>query len=124
MAGDIIIRKAKKDYVCMCCGHIIPKSSEYLDRIVFLYGKPVRHDRYHDECPKLNPEEILFSKISRANGDLIAADGDGNKIHIIGIGYTNAGPKVLFRTWDGTEKLAMDWKWILDYHDEKGDVLV
>lgn len=49
--ADIIIRKAKKDYVCDVCGHIIKEGEEYLDKVILHDGKRVRHERYHDECP-------------------------------------------------------------------------
>ena len=31
MSGNIMIRKAKNNYVCECCGHIIKAGTEYLD---------------------------------------------------------------------------------------------
>lgn len=124
MADDIIIRKAKKDYVCMCCGHIIPKSSEYLDRIVFVYGKPVRHDRYHDECPRISDVERLFKKIAASDGDLIAADVNGDKIHIIGIKYISTGPRFICRPWDKQLTGDFDIDYLKDYHDEKGDPIL
>lgn len=49
--NNIIIRKAKKDYICDCCGHIIRTGAEYLDKVILDTGKVVCHERYHDECP-------------------------------------------------------------------------
>lgn len=50
-SSDILIRKAKAEYVCDICGHKIHKDEEYLDK-VYLNGKYTRHVRYHDECPR------------------------------------------------------------------------
>ena len=54
MANNIIIRKAKVDYVCQVCGHIIKAGTDYLDRVVLNNDKCVQHERYHDECPKVS----------------------------------------------------------------------
>ena len=50
-SSDILIRKARSNYVCVTCGHKINKGEEYIDK-VFFAGKFVTHQRYHDVCPK------------------------------------------------------------------------
>ena len=87
-------------------------------------GKIVKHNRYHDECPVSSDADRLFKKILASNGDLIAADNDGNKIHIIGIRFINEGPKIIFRPWDKSLTSDMDFSWLDDFHDEKGDKLI
>lgn len=124
MSDSIIIRKAKQDYVCSCCGHVIHKGDEYLDKVILNVGKIVKHDRYHDECPEVSDTDKLFKKILTNKGDLIAADKDGNKIHIIGIKFINESPKVIFRPWDKAYVGDMDFRWLDNLHDEKGDKLI
>ena len=120
-----MIRKARNDYVCECCGHIIKAGSEYLDKVILNNGKCVQHSRYHDECPKLFSQEVLFSKIVKAGGDLIAANEDGTKIHIIGIAYKSAGdPVILYMDWGNATKKAMGWTQVIYYHDADGNLLV
>ena len=59
-SSDILIRKAKADYVCGICGHKIHKDEEYLDKVYF-NGKYTRHVRYHDECPrKTSTEQVAW----------------------------------------------------------------
>ena len=48
---NYILRKAAKEYVCECCGHLIKKDTRYIDNIIVNNGKYVKHIRYHDECP-------------------------------------------------------------------------
>ncbi len=124
MANDIIIRKASKDYVCSCCGHIIKKGSEYLDKCIFNVGKIVKHDRYHDECPHDSEMSKLFAKIERENGDLICADGEGRKLHIIGLAWNNQGPLFLYREWTGNEKKALPLECIYNLVDANGDSII
>lgn len=127
MAGDIIIRKAKKDYVCMCCNKVIKAGEQYLDRIIFVYGKPVRHDRYHDECPASTDVEKLMRKIEAADGDLIAADNRGVKIHIVGVAWNdNHEPVFLYKEWYEQTKHAMNLntKRAAEFMDYKGDRII
>ena len=125
MSGNIIIRKAKSNYVCDCCGYIIKQGTEYLDKVILNNGKCVQHSRYHDECPKLFPQEILLSKIIRADGDLIATDKQGAKIHIIGIAYKGTSdPVILYMDWDSTTKKTMNWALVVDYYDEHGNPII
>ena len=63
MSGNIMIRKARNNYVCECCGHIIRAGSEYLDKVILNNGKCVQHDRYHDVCPKTSLPQVLPSTI-------------------------------------------------------------
>lgn len=124
MAGDIIIRKAKKDYVCACCNHIIKTGEQYLDRIIFVYGKPVRHDRYHDECPSDTITVKLIKKIEDAGGDLIALDKQGIKIHIVGVAWNDKHePVFLYKEWNEQTKHSMNLnsKRAAEFMDYKGD---
>lgn len=124
MSGNIIIRKARNNYVCECCGHIIKQGTEYLDKVILNNGKCVQHDRYHDVCPKTSLPQVLFDKLDRASGDLPAVYLD-EKIHIIGIAFNNRGPVVLYREWLGTEKLALPFdEMIGGCYDADGNALV
>lgn len=124
MSDSIIIRKAKQDYICSCCGHIIHKGDEYLDKVILNVGKIVKHNRYHDECPAVSDAERLFQKIAANDGDLIAADVNGDKIHIIGIKYINTGPRFICRPWDKQLTGDFDICYLKDYHNEKGDPIL
>lgn len=124
MANDIIIRKASKDYVCSCCGHIIKKGTEYLDKCIFNVGKIVKHDRYHDECPHASDVSKLFARIEHENGDLICADGKGCKIHIIGVAWNNQGPLFLYREWAGNEKKVLPIECVYNLVDANGDSVI
>lgn len=94
MANNIIIRKAKNDYVCDCCGKIIKSGTEYLDKVILHDGKSVRHERYHDECPKDKIVE-LFQKIKDNEFQLPVAS-DGIKYWAVGI----SSGKVIVVNWD------------------------
>ena len=124
MSDSIMIRKAKQDYVCSCCGHIIRKGDEYLDKVILNVGKIVKHDRYHDECPVMSPAEKVFRKIAAANGDLIMADDKGNKYHLIGVRYFDGVPKVVYQPWQSALITTYDFVWLKDCHDEKGDPIL
>ena len=124
MANDIMIRKANKDYVCSCCGHIIRKGDEYLDKCIFNVGKIVKHDRYHDECPLDSDVSKLFKRIERDNGDLICGDTNGYKMHIIGIAWTNRGSMFLYRDWNSNEKKVLPVECAYNLIDENGDSII
>lgn len=96
--ADIIIRKAKKDYVCDVCGHIIHAGEEYLDKVITHDGKAVRHERYHDECPADKTTD-LFKAIKDADYSLPFADPDGNKWYAKGI----TQDMVCITSWDNLE---------------------
>ena len=125
MANDIIIRKASKDYVCSCCGHIIHKGNEYLDKVILNVGKIVKHDRYHDECPCASDASKLFARIERENGDLICGDVNGYKIHIVGVAWdNNKVPVFLFREWNSNEKKILPVECAYNLIDANGDALL
>lgn len=124
MSDSIMIRKAKQDYVCSCCGHIIHKGDEYLDKVILNVGKIVKHDRYHDDCPMISDAEKVFKKIVAANGDLIMADDKGNKYHLIGIRYFDKVPKAIYQPWESSLITAYDLTWLKYCHDEKGDPIL
>ena len=124
MANDIMIRKANKDYVCSCCGHIIRKGDEYIDRCIFNVGKIVKHDRYHDECPRNSDVSKLFTRIEREDGDLICSDSNGRKIHIIGVAWNNLGPMFLYREWNDSEKKALPIENVRNLIDVNGGSII
>ena len=118
-----MIRKARRNYVCECCGHIIRAGSEYLDKVILNNGKCVQHNRYHDICPKSSLLQILFDKLDRANGDLPVAY-HGEKIHIIGIAFDNKGPVIICREWLGTAKIVVPFSEVSAMVDLDGNALV
>ena len=124
MANDITIRKANKDYVCSCCGHIIRKGDEYLDRCILNIGKIVKHDRYHDECPRNSDVSKLFARIEREDGDFICSDSNRRKIHIIGVAWNNLGPMFLYREWDSNEKKALPIENVRNLIDVNGGSII
>jgi len=124
MSNNIIIRKARNNYVCECCGHIIKAGSEYLDKVILNNGKCVEHTRYHDECPKVNPQEYLFNKIVQSNGDLIVADKQGIKIRIAGLAFANDDWYVLYHDWNDPKGKYMLFTNMVDYHDANGDPVI
>lgn len=124
MANDVIIRKSNKDYVCSCCGHIIRKGEEYLDKCIFNTGKIVKHDRYHDECPSTSDVSKLFARIERENGDLICTDNNGNKIHIIGIAWSDKGPVFLYRDWDSNKNKVLPVEYVYSLVDVNGGSII
>lgn len=96
--NNIVIRKARQDYVCDVCGHIIRANTEYLDKIITHDAKAVRHERYHDECPQDKVTD-LFKAIKDANYELPCADADGNKWYAKGITQGT----VCVTSWDNLE---------------------
>lgn len=124
MANDIMIRKASKDYICSCCGHIIRKGDEYIDKCIFNVGKIVKHDRYHDECPHNSNVSKLFTRIERENGDLICIDSDERKIHIVGITWNNVGPMFLYREWNDSERKALPIECVSNLVDVNGGSII
>ena len=121
MAGEIIIRKATKDYVCSCCGHIIRQGEEYLDKVILNTGKIVKHDRYHDECPASTDVEKLIRKIEAADGDLIAIDSTGDKWHIVGVQYFAGVPQVVINTWIKEKTNIVSFETIKTFLDDRGN---
>ena len=124
MANDIMIRKASKDYICSCCGHIIRKGDEYIDKCIFNVGKIIKHDRYHDECPHNSNVSKLFARIEREDGDLICSDSNGRKIHIIGVAWNNIGPMFLYREWDDSKKKALPIENVSNLVDVNGGSII
>ena len=119
--SNLIVRKARKDYVCDCCGHIIKARTEYIDNVVLKYGSVVKHERYHDECPAKSEVERLLKRIIDAGGDFIVSEPDGEKHHIVGIQYRRAEVYVVVRDWDdGVSLMTLDIvkSWI-DEHGER-----
>lgn len=125
--SNLIIRKARRDYVCDCCGHIIAKDTEYIDNVVFKYDNVVKHERYHDECPALTAVERLFKRIIDADGDLIASTPSGDKVHITGISYNfpdGHEPRALVWEWGGERTGYHKLKDIKDWIDENGEKIL
>lgn len=118
--GNLIVRKARKDYVCDYCKHIIKAGTEYIDNIVIKYGNVVKHERYHDECPVEEWTELLLKRIIDDAGDLICSEPDGEKHHIIGIQYSESTPYAITKDWDGgTTLLTMEQ--IKEWVDSRGE---
>lgn len=106
MANNIVIRTAKKDYVCDCCGKIIKAGSEYLDKVTLNNGACVRHERYHDECPKAHPMVKLMELITQSDdhGLPVICDTDNTKYKIIGIEVHYVYYEILCISWEGVSK--------------------
>ena len=118
--GNLIVRKARKDYVCDYCKHIIKAGTEYIDSIVIKYGNVVKHDRYHDECPVKEDTELLMKRITDDAGDLICSEPSGEKHRIIGIQYNEAVPYVITKDWDsGITLLTIEQ--IKEWVDSRGE---
>lgn len=100
--ADIIIRTAKKDYVCDVCGHIIRAGEEYLDKVITHDGKAVRHERYHDECPFVDDLKLQkFIRTFMNSKDIVAVDmRTCKKYHVIGIANSPVFRVEMF-----------DWSW-------------
>lgn len=124
MANDIIIRKANKDYVCSCCGHIIKKGDEYLDKVILNTGKIVKHDRYHDECPHNSDISKLFARIEREDGDLICTDSVGHKVHIIGVKWSNKNPMLIYKEWNNEDSRVLPVESAIILTDLNGDSIL
>ena len=118
--GNLIVRKARKDYVCDYCKHIIKAGTEYIDNIVIKYGNVVKHDRYHDECPVKEDTELLMKRIIDDAGDLICSEPNGEKHHIIGLQYNEAIPYVITKDWDGGITL-LTMEQIKEWVDGRGE---
>ena len=118
--GNLIVRKARKDYVCDYCKHIIKAGTEYIDSIVIKYGNVVKHDRYHDECPVKEDTELLMKRIIDDAGDLICSEPSGEKHRIIGIQYNEAVPYVITKDWDGGIAL-LTMEQIKEWVDGRGE---
>lgn len=99
--ADIIIRTARKQFVCDCCGHIIREGEEYLDKIILHDGRRVRHERYHDECPYSDDsKEHQFLQKFFSQKELIAEHVlTHEKYHITGI-TSGADKMVELLDWD------------------------
>lgn len=119
--SNLIVRKARKDYICDCCGHVIAKGTEYLDDVVIKYGNVVHHKRYHDECPAKSEAERLFKRIIDADGDLIASTPEGDKWHIHGISYISGEANVHIGPWEGGTWRYATLDEIKDWIDEYGE---
>ena len=118
--GNLIVRKARKDYVCDYCKHIIKAGTEYIDNIVIKYGNVVKHERYHDECPVEEATELLLKRIIDDAGDLICSEPNGEKHHIIGLQYNEAIPYVITKDWDGGITL-LTMEQIKEWVDGRGE---
>lgn len=118
--GNLIVRKARKDYVCDYCKHIIKAGTEYIDNIVIKYGNVVKHERYHDECPVKEATELLMKRIIDDAGDLICSEPNGEKHHIVGIQYSEAIPYVITKDWDGGITL-LTIEQIKEWVDSRGE---
>lgn len=99
---NIIIRKARQDYVCNVCGHIIRAGTEYLDKIITHDAKAVRHERYHDECPYSDNEAIdKFIRHFIINPNIIGVEKrTGVKVIVVGMSNWDNKLSVELLDWD------------------------
>lgn len=105
MANNIMIRTARKDYVCDCCGHKINAGTEYLDKVILNNGKCVRHERYHDECPKIN--KLLTTLFD--NTSPVPVVYDDTKFWLVGMRYGIGGVRqAIIRAWTNTSLMYVD----------------
>lgn len=74
MSANVVIRTAKKDYVCDCCNRVIHAGEEYLDKVTLNDGKCVRHERYHDECPRDSAPERIVKRLVESGEPLPVHD--------------------------------------------------
>ena len=96
MANNIIIRKAKVDYVCQVCGHIIKAGTDYLDKVILNNGKCVQHERYHDECQKISKLcKRLFKYDERTVGM-----HNGKKYWLVGMCYASGTKQAVIKEWN------------------------
>lgn len=120
-----MIRKARNDYVCECCGHIIRAGSEYLDKVILNNGKCVQHSRYHDECPKVTLPELLLSKIVAEHGCYIVADKDGDKICITGmVNLKGTLWCVIYNDWGDSVDKRLPINELCNFHDANGKPVI
>lgn len=96
MANNIIIRKAKADYVCQICGHIIKAGTDYLDRVVLNNGKCVQHERYHDECPKISK---LCTQLFKYDEPTVCMH-NGTKYWLVGMCYATGTKQAVIKEWN------------------------
>lgn len=95
--NNIIIRKAKVDYVCQICGHIIKAGTDYLDKVVLINGtKCVQHERYHDECPKVSN---LCTQLFKHNESTVCMH-NGTKYWLVGMCYASGTKQAVIKEWD------------------------
>lgn len=104
MANNIIIRKAKADYVCQVCGHVIKAGTDYLDRVVLNNGKCVQHERYHDECPKVSK---LCTQLFKHDEPTVCTY-NGTKYWLVGMRYDSGTKQAVIKEWDSKSCLFVD----------------
>lgn len=127
MASNIVIRTAKKDYVCDCCGKIIKTGTEYLDKVTLNDGKCVRHERYHDECPRDSAPERVFKKLfahtEKYEEPMQVLDIDGHVCFVYGLEFFDGAwyAKMKYKDQPVCSHNLLDF--IKNCHDENGDML-
>lgn len=104
MANNIVIRTARKDYVCDCCGHKISIGTEYLDKVILNNDKCVQHTRYHDECPKVSK---LIKAIAE-NNSKVPVTNNGTKYWLVGIQYDSVKKQAVIEEWDNGTRIFVD----------------
>lgn len=121
--SNLIVRTARKDYVCDCCKHIIKAGTEYIDNVVLKYGNVVKHERYHDECPDEGDAARLFNKIVAAEGNLPVADTDGVKYSLHGIVFINGELYAFVTPWARGMGGPRPWSKVSKWRDADGNLL-
>ena len=102
--NNIIIRKAKSDYVCQVCGHIIRSGTEYLDRVVLNNGKCVQHERYHDECPKVSK---LCTQLFKHDVPSVCMYNN-TKYWLVGMRYAPGIKQAVIKAWNSESCIFVD----------------
>lgn len=109
--NNIVVRTAKKDYVCDCCGRLIKAKTEYLDKVIMHDGEKVRHERYHDECPKESPIVRMMELIAEDESHELPASDDGLKYIIAGAYWDFESNDWAVRLYDWAKTLqTKSWK--------------
>ena len=107
MANNIVIRTAKKDYVCDCCGRLIKAGEEYLDKVTLNDGKCVRHERYHDECPRDSAPERIIKRLVESGEPLPVRNlKEDVKYNLHGVELTDGNWYAKIVSWDGHKALS------------------
>ena len=126
MSANIVIRTAKKDYVCGCCNRIIRAGTEYLDKVTLNDGKCVRHERYHDECPRDSLVERVFRRvvayIDKEKEPMPVKDRDGKVYRLHGIEWCE-GFWYARISYDGRVNSVELGYFLQTYSDYNGDTL-